>query len=138
MAANPAGYQIIYDGGAPSIISGKAREAVSGGWLVASSGGVVSSGANSFNPQTDLMFAQASGLNFTGVVLANAGSNETVSVATKGAFLLTSAGTTSAGTTVVCNGANAVLTATTAGHLIGRSLTVAGSEGYALVEVGRI
>lgn len=142
MAANPAGYQIIYDGGAPSIISGKAREAVSGGWLVFSSGGVVSSGANSFAPLTDLMFAQASGAYFTGVVLANAGSNEAVSVATKGAFLITSAGTCSAGHPVSCNGANAVkdiLTGSLAvtAYPVGRSLTVAGSEGYALIEVGR-
>jgi len=138
MVANPAGFVQIYDGGCPDIISGRAREAVSGGWLLASSGGAVSSGANSFDPSTDLMFAQASGLNFTGVALHNAGSNEVVSVATRGAYILTSAGTTSAGMTVVCNGANAVLTATTAGHLIGRSLTVAGSEGYALVQIGRI
>ena len=142
MVANPAGYQIIYDGGCPNIISGKAREAVSGGWLVAASGGVVSSGANSFNPQTDLLFAQADVTNFTGVVLAKAGSNETISVATKGAFLITCANTTSAGQPVVCNGANAVVTISTGSlaatqYPIGRSLTVAGSEGYALVEIGR-
>lgn len=142
MVVNPAGYQVIYDGGAPNIISGRAREALVAGDLVASSGGAVSSGANSFDPTTDLLFAEASGANFTGVVLAAAASGADVAVATTGAFLITSAGTCNAGQPVSCNGANAVKTILTGSQAvlpqpIGRALTVAGSEGYALIEVGR-
>lgn len=136
MVLNPAGFVPIMDGGNPRIISGKAREAISGGQLVFSSGGTVSSGANSFDPSTDILFATgASGISFTGIALHNAGSNSTVSVAQAGAYIVTCAGTSVAGATVVANGADAVVTGTAAGTVIGRALTAAGSEGYILVEL---
>ena len=49
MAVNSAGYQPVFDWGAPKIISAVAREAISGGQLVFASGvsNAVSSGINS-------------------------------------------------------------------------------------------
>jgi hypothetical protein len=139
MVANPAGFQIVFDYGAPRIISGYAREAVSGGWLVASSGAaaVVSSGANSF-ATADLSFhALASGTDFTGVAMHNAASGALVSVCIGGAVIATSAGTIVAGRQVGANGNHAIIETATAGRCIGRALTSAGSEGYCLFEIGR-
>ena len=138
MVLNPAGFQPLYDGGSPKIISGRAREVISGGQLVSLSGGTVSSGANSFDPKTDLLFhvSTVSGLDFVGIALANAGSNGVVSVATEGTYILTSAGTIVAGRTVVANGGDAVVQGTAAGTVIGRALTAAGSEGYVAVSLG--
>jgi hypothetical protein len=140
MVLNPAGYQPVLDYGAPQIISGRAREAISGGQLVYLSGttGVTSSGVNSFDPTADFLFAtNASGTQFTGVAVANAGSNESVSVATNGCLIITAAGAINATNTVTANGGHAVVAATTAGQVIGRALTSAGSEGYTIVQLGR-
>jgi len=136
MVLNPAGFVPIMDGGNPRIISGKAREAISGGQLVFCSGGIVSSGANSFDPSTDILVCTgASGISFNGIALHNAGSNSTISFAQRGAYIITAAGTTVAGATVVANGGDAVVTGTAAGTVVGRALTAAGSEGYLLVEL---
>lgn len=137
MVLNPAGYVVLGDQGAPNILSGRAREVISGGQLVFISGAadVVSSGANSFTA-TDIQFATgASGVNFAGIAMATVGSNATISVARNVKAIITSAGTVVAGRTVIANGDDAVATATTAGTVIGRALTSAGSEGYTLVQV---
>lgn len=138
MAQNPLGAVVIYDFGAPRIISGRAREAISGGQLVFTSGaaGVVSSGANSFDPKTDLLFATgASGAAFTGIALANAGSNESLSVAIDGVFSLSADGTVTAANPVIVGGNDAVATGVTAGQVIGRALSSATSGNYALVHI---
>ena len=141
MVLNPAGYVPIFDFGAPKIISGRARAAISGGQFVVVSGAsaVVSSGANSFDPKTDMLFSvtAVSGLDFTGIALSTVGSNEPLSVAVEGSFIVTSAGTVTAGRTVVSNGGDAVVDGTTAGTVIGRAYATAGSEGYTLVHIGR-
>ena len=131
MVANPAGFQVVFDYGSPRIISGYAREVLSGGWCVTVSGAsaAVSSGANSF-ATSDLKFGQASGLDFTGVAMHTAASGALVSVCIGGAVILTAAGTILSGRNIACNGAQAVVEATTAGHTIGRALSSAGSEGY--------
>lgn len=142
MVANPAGFQPVFDYGAPAIISGRAREAVSGGWFVTASGvaGVISSGINSFDPTADLMFsADGSGASFTGIALHNAGSNSPISVAVNGVHIVTSAGTIVAGQVVGANGGHAVvplLSGSAAGNIIGRALASAGSEGYTLLKLG--
>jgi len=137
MTQNTAGYVPIFDFGAPKIISAVARETISGGQFVFASGAnnVVSSGANSFSTGDLLVAKDASGLNFTGVALHNAGSNETISVAIGGVIIAVADGTTTAGRTVVTAGGNAVRTGTTAGHVIGRALTSAGSEGHCLFQI---
>src|SRR3990167_2996489 len=142
MVLNPAGAVPLFDFGNPRIISGRAREAISGGELVWLSGAAaaaeISSGANSF-ATADLKFATgASGLQFTGVALNNAGSNSNVSVAVDGVFIVTAAGNILEGRTVVANGGHAVAEGTAAGTVIGRALTSAGSEGYVAVHIGHV
>lgn len=131
MVVNTLGYVPVLDFGAPRIISGRAREVISGGELVSLSGAtaVVGSGASSFNPTTDLLFVtDASGLAFTGVAIANAGSNENLSVAIDGVIISTcDTDATLPSLTVASKGVNSVGVATTAGHVIGRSLTSAAS-----------
>jgi hypothetical protein len=45
-------------------------------------------------------------------------------------------GAVTAGTSVVCEGTDAVASATTAGAVIGRALTSASSGGFALIKLG--
>lgn len=152
MVLNTSGYVPIFDFGQPEIISGRAREAISGGEFVTTSGAnnLVSSGANSFNPTTDLLFiTDASGNQVVGVALANAGSNENISVAVGGAVISTADGTVSAGGPVVSRGLNSISnpqrlgsqSAVSAGSgvelYIGRALTPAASGGHALWIIGK-
>lgn len=144
---NPAGAVQLFDGGNPRVVGGYAYGTnVSGGVLVFASGatGVVSSGANSFVPGTDLGFAiDASGTQFNGIALWSAGSNTALSVATRGAFLLVCNGTVVPGEQVKCDGNNAVQPlGSTADSLakgssmtVGRALTAGASGGYALVDI---
>ena len=140
---NPAGAVIYYDGGAPRIITGYARaQTVSGGVLVFASGatGVVSSGLNSL-VSSDLLFAiNASGTLFNGIALQTGGSNEPISVATRGAFVLVCNGSVDPGSLVECNANNAVrscylYTGSEAHTDIGRALTAGASGGYALIDI---
>lgn len=143
MVVNTAGLQIIADGGAPRIITGTARIAMSGGFLVVASGAsaAVSSGVNSFDT-TDITFTDtASGALFTGVVLNQvaSGTNNYVSVMTRGMVIVTAAGTVVAGELVGANGDHAVVargvTNQGSGALIGRALTGAGSEGFVIIDL---
>lgn len=136
---NPAGYVPVYDWGAPQIITGYAREAISGGDLVFISGtsDAVSSGANSFVPKTDLLIADsASGLQFTGVAVNNAGSNTPVAVALNGVCIVRSNGTVTGAYQQIVDGANAIHDGSTAGVVCGRALSTATSGGFALFHVG--
>jgi len=145
MAQNPAGYVPVFDGGAPRIISGYAREAMSGGQLAYSSGtttATVSSGLNSFVTGDVLFAAGASGGEFNGVVVTSTvGSNSPVAIATRGMFICTVDGDTTPGNHVMTQGGNAIAQAgSVAGNvaalnIIGRALTGAGSEGYAIVNI---
>lgn len=138
MVLNPAGFSPVYDFGAPRVVSGRARQIISGGMFVFASGAnnVVSSGANSFDPKADMLFAAAaSGAQFNGIALATAGSNDPVSVLIDGVVIVTAFGTVTAGTTVTCEGTDSVSTGTTAGQVIGRALTSAASGGYCLFHV---
>lgn len=136
MVVNPAGLQIVGDFGAPRILSGRARESISGGQFVFISGAadVVSSGANSFDPKTDILFAAtgASGGTVTGIAMQNVGSNDSLGVLLDGIVIARAFGTVTAGTTVTCEGTDAIANGTTAGQVIGRALTSAGSGGFAL------
>lgn len=140
---NPAGAVVFYDGGAPRIVSGYARaQTISGGVLVFASGatGVVSSGLNSL-ATSDLLFAiDASGTQFNGIALQTTGSNQPISVATRGAFILVCNGSVDCGALVECNANNAVrscylYTGSEAHTNIGRALTAGASGGYALIDI---
>ena len=106
MAVNPLGYQNITDGGTPRIITGYAKEVISGGQLLGASGaaGVVSSGASSFATTDIELFHTTGSGNFVGIALHNAASGAPVSVATRGSFLASASGTIVLGRTLVgCN-----------------------------------
>lgn len=142
MAVNPYGYVPIFDGGTPRIITGYAREAISGGWLVggSSADGVVSSGADSFVTSDILFDSPASGASFIGVALHNAASGAPLSVATRGAFIITAGDTVYAGRKVATPGADCVIDHYSAGgsvftHDIGRAFTAAGSTEYCIVDI---
>lgn len=139
MAVNPAGFVPIFDGGNPRIIGGEAREAITAGHLVFSSGatGVVSSGANSFTT-ADIKFATgASGLQFNGIAVQAATSGNEVSVATRGSVLVRCYGTVTAAFPVKCEGTHAVADAAVdqGGNIIGRAVTAGASGGYALIDI---
>lgn len=139
MVHNTAGWVPVFNSVNTEIISGRAREAMSGGMFVIVSGAadVVSSGLNSFVPTTDLLFCTGgSNTLFTGILTQDVASGASCSVMTKGSAIVRAYGTVTAGTTVVCEGTHAVATATTAGAIIGRALTSASSGGFCLVQFG--
>ena len=145
MAVNPAGPVPIFDGMHPDTVTARANIGVTGGQLVYLSGlnNNLSSGANSYVTNDILIGGAGSGRLFNGIVttpgLTASGTNNYVSVATAGAWLMTSADTILAGNAVWVNGADAVIgaadTITGSYTPIGRSLSAAGSEGYALVKL---
>ena len=106
MPANPNGYVNVFDGGAPRVITGYAKEAVSGGWFLGASGnaGVVGSGMDSLVTTDIELFHTTGSGNFVGIALHNAASGAPVSVATRGSFLASASGTIVLGGTLVgCN-----------------------------------
>lgn len=136
---NPVGAVVVADGGSPRIVSAKARNAIiSGGVFVFASGAadVVSSGASSLIHGDILVTADASGGQFNGICMQTTEVSGACSVATQGLFILPTNGTIVAGATVMCDGNNAVLPGTTAGHVIGRAWTAAGSNTYAVIQLG--
>ena len=134
----------IFDGMKPDTITSRANVGVTGGQLVFLSGltNSLSSGANSYVTNDIVIGGLASGQSFNGLVstpgLTASGTNNYVSVATAGAWLITSAGTILGGDAVYANGGDAVIgqttTITMSGVAIGRAVTPAGSEGYSLVK----
>lgn len=150
MAVNPNGIVPVFDFGSPKIISGYAREAISGGWLVFTSGAndVVSSGADSF-ATADVQFAKgATGMSFTGVAMHNAASGAPLSVALDGAFIVRCDGSVFASQPIEVNGNDAVQTLGSTvipsalhtvgmvGAKVGRAITNGTSGNFALVAFG--
>ena len=150
MAVNPLGAQQVHDFGVPFIITGRAREIISGGHLVMASGAesVVSSGLVSFAGGSDLQFsAAASGAKFNGVALNNVASGGLLQVAKAGVFILPCDGSVLAGEPVECLGREAVQTigslaipaaafdAGMASRRIGRALTAGASGGFAVIDI---
>lgn len=141
---NAAGYQPFLDMNGPGIMTGRASVNLSGGMLVFASGTSNALGSVAATiANGDIAFAVASGGQFTGVVCHDAASGTVVAVATRGAVLLLADGTVTCGTPVSCAGANAVAdSGSVAANLahqrtVGRALSTAGSEGYALIDIGR-
>lgn len=146
MAVNPNGYTPVTDGGTPRIITGYAKEVISGGQFVGCSGaaGVVGSGRDSF-VATDIEFYLTAGSgNFVGVAMANVASGATMSAARRGDFLVSVSGTiVTAGTKVGCNDKSDVIfigSHTSAGHTglnaIGRTLTTGSTSDFVVLELG--
>ena len=145
MPINPLGAVLIFDGDNPRTFTARARTAISGGDLVVSSGAATnfSSGADSF-ATTDLVMDIVHGADFcNGMALNTVGSNSNVTVATRGAFIMRSAGVISGGNTVfpfsgTTQGVKASsITLSHSGTAIGRAMSAAGSgtNRYLLVDL---
>lgn len=147
MVSNPAGAVNITDGGVPRTLTVLIAENTSGGNFVQWSGAAdaVSSGLNSFVSADLRVVNDGSGGKFAGIALSDYASGTTSygAIATRGTFIVTSAGTIPAGVKVYANGAHAVAPVP-AGSIsdhnfpIGRALTGAGSEGYVVVDLGGV
>lgn len=94
MAVNPYGMVMLADGGAPRIITGVAREVISGGQFVGVSGdfGVVGSNASTF-VSSDIKFIKSSALGAcVGMAINDAASGAPLAVATRGLVIVPHAG----------------------------------------------
>ena len=122
---NPLGAVVVFDGEVPRTFTAKAKTAISGGQLVVSSGAAnaVGSGASSYvvgDIEVDIV---ADSDHCNGIALNNAASGALVTVATRGAFLVRSAGIISGGQLVI------PVSGTTAGVA---AFAQVGSPNYAL------
>jgi len=142
MKGNPLGAVALFDGENPRTFTGKARETISGGQFVYVSGAdataQVGSRASSF-ADGDLEIALKDTYEMcNGLALSNAGSEDLVTIATRGKFLVKAGGAISGGMLVSCE-EDCVLAISSAAvgsemiGYIGRALTNAGSEDYCLV-----
>lgn len=149
MTFNPLGAVQVHDFGQPKVISGKAREVISGGQLVFTSGttGVVSSGLDTFAIGDIQFAAQASGAQFTGIALETVASGATVPVAVEGVFIMDCIGSVYAGEPIWTTGDDSIenlgslaLPASAedggmAERKIGRAITAGASGGYAVAYI---
>jgi len=142
MTVNPNGYVPITDGGTPRIITGYAKEVINGGQFCggSSAADIVDSGASSF-AAADIQFFHTTGSgNFVGIALHDAVSGASLSVATRGSFLLPVSGAiVLAGTKVTCNQADELAAGSNAGlsvlgH-IGRAWTTGSDSGYVVADI---
>lgn len=129
----------VYDGGCPRIITGYARETLTGGNLIGVSGtaGVVGSDVSTF-AATDIQFVTAATGNFVGVAMTDAVSGGIMSVATRGTYLLPVSGTNVLAGTLVSNNANNQVingSATVQRGEIGRALTTGSDAEYVIVDI---
>ena len=142
---NTLGAVIVFDGANPRTFTAKARETISGGYLVLTSGasGDVGSSVSSYVAEDITVFG-AQDLNAcNGIALNNAGSNDWVTVATRGAFLIKAYAPVSGGYLVQHNGSGNVGNWITSGvssvgnFPIGRAMTTAGSgtNSYSLISL---
>lgn len=144
---NPLGANIVFDGDTPRTFPAKAREVISGGFLVQVSGatGDVGSQISSF-ADGDLTVIGAQNVKLcNGIALNNAGSNELVTIARRGAFLMNAGGVVSGGALVGHNASGGVVTwvgnasgtSIIQDTIIGRAMTTSasGTSNYALVSL---
>lgn len=140
-STNTLGAQVVMDGEVPRTFTAKAREVISGGFLVQISGatGDVGSQVSSFaNGDLKVIGAQ-NPARCNGIALNNAGSNELVTVARRGAYLMNAGDIVSGGMQVFHNGSGAIVnyhpSGISNGTPIGRALTTSasGTNAYSLV-----
>ena len=142
---NPLGAQVVFDGANPRTFTARAREIVSGGQFVTISGiADVSSGISSYQDGDLTVFGAIDDTLCNGICLNNAGSDEVVTVATRGAYLIHAGQIVSGGARVIHNESGCVgnflntgsIALTTMGHTpIGRALTTSasGTDLYSLI-----
>ena len=145
---NTLGAQVVFDGGNPRILTAKASEVISGGTFVNISGASndVGSQISSF-ADGDLKVVRAIDPTVcNGIALNNAGSNELVSFATRGAYLCNAHQIVSGGAQVSHNASGGVANILNTGSVptttmgptpIGRALTTSasGTNLYALIDL---
>ena len=132
---------IIFDGEVPRSFTGRAREVLSGGQFVTVSGvaSVIGSTAALFNPGSiTVAIINTDANQNVGIALHNAGSNEIVTVATRGMYITRASNAISGGYAVlpVSGTIQSVIAAVGvvgSSHPVGRAITPAGSEGFLLV-----
>ena len=108
---NTLGAQVVVDGEVPRTFTAKAREVISGGFLVQISGATSDVGSQiSSLADGDLKVVGAQNIRLcNGIALNNAGSNELVTVATRGGYLLNAGEIVSGGALIGHNGSGAVV-----------------------------
>jgi len=107
--SNPLGAQAVFDGGVPRTITAKALEVVSGGQFVTFSGtALVVSGVESFQSADLTAFGAIDNTLCNGLAINNAGSDEWVTVATRGAYLCSAGEIVSGGALVMHNNSGCV------------------------------
>ena len=142
-AGNGGAVDIISDGEVPRSFTGRARTVISGGQFVTVSGAanVVGSVASLYIPGSIVIDLIANSNYAVGIALHNAGSNGTLSVATRGVYIATSADAISGGAAVylisgTVQGIGAVPVGISySGAQVGRAITAAesGTNLFALV-----
>lgn len=151
MTVNPLGFVQVSDFGNSKIVTGVAREVISGGQFVSASGttGVVSSGASSFL-ESDITFHICDDSeSFVGVALETQASGARIAIAMDGMLIVPCTGSVFAGRIVkavasedaVANLGSTVVPANAqdasiAGNIAGRSITAGASGGFAVVSFG--
>lgn len=133
MVVNPVGAVPIFDGGTPRIISALNPIGVTGGQLVffAGTADVVSSGADSFVTSDIVVSGLASGTSFNGIVTSPgnsaSGTNNYVSVATAGAFIIAAGSDVRGGKAVEVMDVDAIRTL--GSHIVAASYDDGGASG---------
>jgi len=150
MAGNPLGFVQSNDFGNPKVLTGVAREAITGGQFLGVSGatGVVSSGLSSYTNSDVAFYVADTAANVVGVALNSASSGANVSAAVDGVILAKCGGSVFAGYLLeklaaddaVQNLGSQVVPANAqdasiAGKAIGRAYTAGASGGFALVRI---
>lgn len=145
--ANPLGAVVIRDGEVPRTFTAKAREVISGGTLVHVSGatGDVGSDAASYSTSDITVVGTQNSKLYNGVALNTVASGATVTIATKGAYLMNAGGIVSGGAFVTHNASGAVTnwvgnvsgTALINDTIIGRaqSTSASGTNNYVMVDL---
>ncbi len=144
-SSNPLGAQVVFDGEVPRTFTATAIETISGGYLVQTSGatGDVGSQVSSYG-NGDIKVIGAQDITAcNGIALNNAGSNELVTVARRGSYLMQAQGIVSGGALVAHNASGGVLnwkgsvsgTTSVQETFIGRGITTSasGTGNFALV-----
>jgi len=150
MAGNPIGFVQSNDFGNPKVLTGTAREVISGGQFVGVSGatGVVSSGLSSYASSDIAFYVADAAENVVGVALNTVASGADLGVAVDGVILAKCGGSVFAGYLLeklaaddaVQNLGSQVIPASAedssiAGKTIGRAYTAGASGGFALVRI---
>ena len=143
---NDLGAQVVFDGGNPRTFTASAMEVISGGQLVNTSGASndVGSQISSFADGDLKAVGAIDDTLCNGIALNNAGSNELVTIATRGAYLCQAHGIVSGGALVGHNESGGVSNLLAVGSVvetglartpIGRAMTTSasGTDLYALI-----